>query len=121
MNDARFCHSCRGPGRHLAGCPATGVFGEAQSGCRARTIGTSLVEFTMTFSVLCRPNTASAQDGETWGQANSRVSERMVNRIVAFIEAGGFDDIDSPIICEDITGQVRELRLHADTEHCEHS
>lgn len=88
---------------------------------QCRTVGTSLVEFTITLAVLCRPNTSEAPESDTWAQANSRVSEKMVKRIVDFIEAGGFDDVESPVICEDITGQVRGINLHSGTEHCEHA
>ena len=88
---------------------------------RCEEIDTSLVEYTMTFSVLCRPDTSGAPESDTWAVANSRSSEKMVKCIVDFIEAGIFDGIDSPIICEAITSAVRGIKLHSGTGHCEHS
>lgn len=94
---------------------------EAQSGCRARQVGTSLVEYTLTLSILYRPNTAGAEHAKNWNESQEFVYKPMTDRIIDFIEnKGRFLNIDSPIICEDITGAVREVRLHSDTQHCEH-
>ncbi len=93
---------------------------EATSGCRAKTIGTSLVEYTFVFSVVARVDTSKTA-GDNWRQNHGDVAFKMATRIKDFIESGGFEHVDSPVICEDISGQQRELRLHADAEHCEHA
>lgn len=93
---------------------------EAQSGCRADTVGTSLVEYTLTLSILYRPDASGAEHVKNWNEAQEYVYKPLTDRIMEFIQAGGFAHINSPIICEDITGAVREVRLHSDTKHCEH-
>lgn len=92
---------------------------EAKSGCRAKTIGTSLCEYTFTLAVICRPNTKDVP-GDTWAQQHGEVSRLLAEAICQFIERGNFEHIDGRLLAEDITAQVRELRLHADTERCEH-
>lgn len=97
---------------------------EAKSGCRAKTVGTSLVEYTFTLTVIARPNTSQLDECDpnlhSWAQQHGYINHLMIERIVDFIERSRFDHIDGNVLAEDITAASRELRLHADTERCEH-
>lgn len=99
---------------------------EAKSGCRAATVGSSLVEYTVVTTVVFRPNTKHVPDVDgheaTWRQAHEHVAHEITKLIERELtKPGALLHCDSAVIVEDMGAQYRELRLHSGTEHCEHT
>ena len=102
-------------------------FGEAASGCRADTVGSSLMEYTFVTTVVFRANTSGAPDrvGDRearWRDDHEWVANQIARAIEAHLTTPGVIGVaDSAVLVEDMGAQYRELRLHSDIKHCEHT
>ena len=97
---------------------------ETQSGCRAPQIGSSLVEFTFTTTLIGRTNTERAvpEAENTWRKAHDYIGREIAAVIAESIEKSPLllQYFDSPRIAEDIGSTAREVSIHSDHTHCSH-